>query len=168
MGMPCMDEFLRLFQRLRRLRQLAFSRQRHQRQMFWQLGLILRRMKTFVEATRIQLRKALFRRHHHRHRRLIIRGLLQNLMMQDELMLVFQYAHLDAQLDWNTRLAFADPFGVRFKYREYLLGMRDDFAHYHATPRLLNLAYRVSHKPFNLEVLHNAELTGQSALLKHS
>ena len=68
-------------------------------------------MKAFVETAGAQVREAPFRRRHHRHRDLIVGDLLHDLMMQNELVLVFQYANLDAQLNRNVSLAFADPLG---------------------------------------------------------
>jgi len=61
-------------------------------------------------------------------------------MVQNELVLVFQDADLDAQLHGDARLAFADPFGVRLEDREYFLVVRDDFSENDPASRLVDLA----------------------------
>ena len=58
-------------------------------------------------------------------------------MVQNELILVLQYAHLDPQLYQYPGLAFADPLRVRLKYREYLLVMWDDLPKNGAAPGLV-------------------------------
>ncbi|CAG4885143.1 protein of unknown function [Georgfuchsia toluolica] len=51
--------------------------------------------------------------------------LLSYLMVQYELIPVLQDANIDPQFHRNTGFAFADPFRVRLKDREDLLGVRD-------------------------------------------
>jgi len=46
---------------------------------------------------------------------LIIGLFFHHVMMQDELMLVFQDAYFDTQLNRHAGLTFAYPFGVRLK-----------------------------------------------------
>jgi hypothetical protein len=52
--------------------------------------------------------------------------------------LVFQNAHLDAELHGNSRLAFADPLGVGLEDGEDFLCV--DFTANHATLNLIDLA----------------------------
>ena len=47
-------------------------------------------------------------------------------MMQDEPIAVFEHTHPQPQLDRNSRLPFADPFGVGLKNGEYFLFMGND------------------------------------------
>ena len=76
-------------------------------------------MKAFIEAAGIEHGKAFFSLRDHGYRNLIIGLSCHHVMVQDELMLVFQDAHFDAQLNRHTCFAFADPLGVGFKNGEY-------------------------------------------------
>ena len=62
------------------------------------------------------------------------------MMMQDELVLVFQNACLETQLNRHTRFAFTDPFGVGFKNGEYFFRVGNDFSFEHAACDLIDLA----------------------------
>jgi hypothetical protein len=103
-------------------------------------------MKALVDAAGIQLGEACFRFCRHRYRHLIVGLSLHDLMMQDELMLVFQDADHDAQLDRDAGLALADPFGVRLKHREHLILVRNGFAKHHGSPGLFDLTLGVTHE----------------------
>src|SRR3990170_3889938 len=85
-------------------------------------------------------------------------------MVQNELILVLQYAYLDPQLHRHTGLAFADPLGVRLEYREYLLLMGDDLPQDDAASGLVNLTRRVAHEALDLEHHDNIPWTAQSLL----
>ena len=56
-------------------------------------------------------------------------------------MLVFEDAHLDAQLHGDTGFAFADPFGVGLKDGEDFFVMQDAFTLNDTPVGLINLAY---------------------------
>jgi hypothetical protein len=67
-------------------------------------------MKTFIEAAGIEYGKAFFSLLDHSYRNLIIGLPFHHMKVQDELMLVSQDAHFDAQLNRHTYFAFTDPF----------------------------------------------------------
>ena len=83
-------------------------------------------------------------------RDLLVSDFLHHHVVQDELVLVFQNAHLEPKLHGNACFAFADPLGVGLEYGEHFLSMRDDFTLDNATLDLVNLAHRVSHEAFDL------------------
>ena len=64
-------------------------------------------------------------------------------MMQDELILVFQDAYFDTQLNRHTCFTFANPFDAGFKNGEYFLFVRNDFAFNDAMFDLVDLAFGV-------------------------
>jgi hypothetical protein len=49
---------------------------------------------------------------------------LTRVHMQDELMLVFQDAHFDTQLNRYACFTFTYPYGIWLKYGEYFFGIR--------------------------------------------
>jgi hypothetical protein len=71
------------------------------------------------QSCRLEYGKAFFSFRDHSYRNLIISLSFHHMMVQDELMLVFQNAHFDAQLNRHTCFAFADPLGMWFKNGEY-------------------------------------------------
>ena len=81
-------------------------------------------------------------------------------------MLVFQDAHLDPHLHWNTGLALGDPFGMRLKDREHLFVMRDDCALNDTAFDLLDLTVRMLHEALNLKLLDNIQCVGKPLALQ--
>ena len=121
-------------------------------------------MEPFVEAANVELGEARFRLSDHRHRNLFVSRFGHDLMMQNELVLVFENAHLEPQFLRNTGLAFADPFGVGFKDREYFFSVADHFTQNDAALDLVDLTQRVLHEAFNFELLRDIEHVGVSQL----
>src|SRR5450830_289907 len=121
--------------------------------MFFQSNLVVLGVKAFVKAAYIEFGEARASLGDHPYGDFIVRLVLHHLVVQDELVLVFQNADLDAKLHRNTRLAFADPLGVGLEDGEDFLSVRDDFTLDHATLDLIDLTHCVGDEAFNLDFL---------------
>ena len=121
-------------------------------------------MKTFIEAAGIECGKAFFSFRDHGYRNLIAGLSFHHVMVQDELMLVFQDAHFDSQLNRYACFTFADPFGVGFKNGAYFLFVRNDFAFDNTTVNLACLALDVLEVAFNFNLLQQPARSSRSQL----
>jgi hypothetical protein len=76
-----------------------------------EFGLVGLAVKTLVKADGGQAGKVLLGLGRDRYRDLVVGGLLHDLVVQDEAVLVFDHAHPQTQLHRYPRLALADPLG---------------------------------------------------------
>jgi len=79
---------------------------------------------------------------------LAIRFLFHHPMMQNKLMLVFQHAHFQSQLNRNACFAFRNPFRIGFKNRKNLLIVGNGFPLYDPAFYLIKLAVGMGHVIF--------------------
>ena len=111
-----------------------------------QLPLVARRMETPVEARHAQLRMPLLCGLDHRHRMLHVAPLPHHLMVQDEPVLVLDYAHRHPDLHRTAGLALGNPARMRLEDRERLLAMGHRLPLQQPTPNLPGLALGMSQK----------------------
>ncbi len=128
MRAACFGELFGLFYRLTRFGQFAFFGQRNLVKLLGQVSLVGWRMKAFVEAAGVEGGKTFSGFGDDVCCNTIIGLFYHDVMVQNELMLVFQNADSDTQLNWHTGFAFADPFGMRLKNGKYFFCVRNGFA----------------------------------------
>ena len=87
-------------------------------------------------------------------------------MLQDELILVFQHAHRQAQLRHHSSLALVDPPSVRLVYRKHLLFVRNGFALNQAPIYLIYLPLRMLQVIPDLVMCYIALLQHPNAVLR--
>jgi len=86
---------------------------------------------------------------HHRHRHGFVAFAWHDPMMQDETILIFQDAHIQAQFHRHAGFPFADPLGVFLEQGEDLLLMRNRLPLEHPSVDLIDLSMGMLDKAFH-------------------